>query len=62
MGKRTKKGGDQKMSVFEDMDIITSYPLEQAVADGVLVELLKHRWPELTGGNRLLPHHISFVR
>jgi hypothetical protein len=42
------------MSVFEDTDIFASYPLEQAVADGVLVELLKHRWPELTGGKPIV--------
>ena len=42
------------MCKFKDTDIITSYPLEQAVADGVLVELLKHRWPELSGGKPIV--------
>lgn len=42
------------MCKFEDTDIIASYPLEQAVEDGVLVELLKHRWPELTGGKPIV--------
>jgi hypothetical protein len=42
------------MCKFKDTDIITSYPLEQAVADGVLVELHKHRWPQLSGGKPIV--------
>jgi len=42
------------MSDFKDMDIITSYPFKQAVADGILVELVKHRWPELSGGKPIV--------
>ena len=42
------------MCKFEDTDIITSYPLEQAVADGILVELVKHRWPKLSGGKPIV--------
>lgn len=36
------------------MDTIYSYTWEQAVEDGVLVELFKNRWNELTGGKPLL--------
>jgi hypothetical protein len=42
------------MGFFDDMDIIASYPLEQAVADGILVELVKHRWPQLSGGKPIV--------
>ena len=42
------------MSDFKDTDIITSYPLQRAVADGILVELVKHRWPELSGGKPIV--------
>jgi hypothetical protein len=42
------------MKKFKDTDFIVSYPLEQAVEDGVLVELLKHRWPKLTGGKQIV--------
>ena len=48
------------MCKFEDTDIITSYPLEQAVADGILVELVKHRWPKLSGGKPIVATaHLS---
>ena len=42
------------MCDFKDTDIITSYPLDQAVADGILVELVKHRWPKLSGGKPIV--------
>jgi len=35
-------------------DIIASYPLEQAIADGVLVEILKPRWRQLSGGKPIV--------
>ena len=39
---------------FKDADIISSYTWQQAVEDGDLVEILKHRWTELTNGTPLL--------
>jgi len=30
------------------------YTLEQAVADGTLVEVFKNRWPELSGGKPIV--------
>ena len=42
------------MSIFTDKDIIVSYPLDQAIEDGILVELVKHRWPELSGGKPIV--------
>ena len=38
----------------DEWELISVYPWQQAVADGQLVEILKHRWPELTGGKPLL--------
>ena len=42
------------MNKFTDRDIIVSYTLDQAISDGVLVELLKHRWPKLSGGKPIV--------
>lgn len=42
------------MGKQDDAVVIASYPLEQAIADGVLVEILKHRWEQLTGGKPLV--------
>jgi len=37
-----------------DEDIIYSYTLEQAIADGVLVEVFKNRWQQLSGGKPIV--------
>ena len=42
------------MSIFTDKDIITIYTLDQAVADGILVEIFKNRWPQLSGGKPIV--------
>jgi hypothetical protein len=42
------------MNVFDDADVIAAYPLEQAVADGVLVEIFKDRWGQLSGGKPIV--------
>jgi hypothetical protein len=42
------------MNKFTDMDIITSYTLDQAIADGILVEIFKNRWEQLTGGKPIV--------
>jgi hypothetical protein len=34
--------------------VVYVYTLDQAIADGELVELFKHRWDELTGGKPLV--------
>ena len=34
--------------------VISVYPLEQAIADGVLVEICKNRWPELSRGKPIV--------
>jgi type I site-specific restriction endonuclease len=40
---RGKKWGDNT-NMFDEMNVISSYPLQQAVEDGVLVEIFKNRW------------------
>jgi hypothetical protein len=44
------------MSDSNDFDfvIIHSYGVEQAIADGILFEFAKHRWPELSGGKPIV--------
>ncbi len=42
-----EKGGDNPMTEY-------IYTLEQAVADGTLVEVFKNRWPELSGGKPIV--------
>jgi hypothetical protein len=49
-----KKGGKTMPSIFKDADIITTYSLTQAVEDGVLVEIFKNRWPQLSGGKPIV--------
>jgi hypothetical protein len=42
------------MCDFENFDLVSSYPQSQAVEDGVLVEIFRKRWPELTRGKPIL--------
>jgi hypothetical protein len=42
------------MSIFDDADVVTAYTLEQAIKDGVLVEIFKPRWQELSGGKPIV--------
>jgi hypothetical protein len=42
------------MSLFDDADVIAAYTLDQAIADGVLVEIFKHRWGQLSGGKPIV--------
>jgi hypothetical protein len=42
------------MCQFEDVDIVAKYTRDQAVDDGVLVEIFKKRWPELSGGRPIV--------
>ena len=39
---------------MSDDDVIVEYTLKQAVADGVLIELFKHRWQMLTNGKPIV--------
>ena len=39
---------------MDEAQVISVYSLEQAVADGVLVEVFKKRWKELSGGKPIV--------
>jgi len=34
--------------------VISVYPLEQAITDGLLIEICKNRWNELSGGKPMV--------
>jgi hypothetical protein len=42
------------MSIFDNADAISAYPLDQAIKDGVLVEIFQNRWQELSGGKPIV--------
>jgi hypothetical protein len=42
------------MIIFDDAEIIATYPLDKAINDGVLVEIFKNRWQELSGGKPIV--------
>jgi hypothetical protein len=42
------------MSIFDDVEVISQYPLDKAIADGVLVEIFKNSWEELSGGKPIV--------
>jgi hypothetical protein len=44
----------KSMTMFDDADVIVTYTLEQAIEDGVLVEIFKNRWKTLSGGKPIV--------
>jgi hypothetical protein len=42
------------MNTFDDADVIVTYTLKQAIEDGVLVEIFKNRWTQLSGGKPIV--------
>ena len=42
------------MIIFDDADVISTYTLQQAIEDGVLVEIFKNRWKTLSGGKPIV--------
>jgi hypothetical protein len=42
------------MNTFDNADVISTYTLAQAIEDGVLVEIFKHRWAQLSGGKPIV--------
>jgi hypothetical protein len=42
------------ISIFDDADVISKYPLEQAIEDELLVEIFKNQWPQLSGGKPIV--------
>jgi hypothetical protein len=54
------------MNIFDDADVISRYPLDQAIEDGILVEIFKNSWPELSNGKPIVAtvhifHEISLA-
>jgi hypothetical protein len=54
------------MSKSDDATVIVAYTLKQAIEDGVLVEIFKNRWPELSGGKPIVAtahlfHEVSLA-
>jgi hypothetical protein len=43
-----------KMSDHDDTVVIHEHTLQQAIADGVLVEIFKNRWKQLSGGKPIV--------
>lgn len=41
-------------NIFTDADVISSYTLEQAIADGMIVEIFKDDWQKLSGGKPIV--------
>jgi hypothetical protein len=42
------------MSLFDNADVISRYTLDQAIEDGILVEIFKNRWEKLSGGKPIV--------
>jgi hypothetical protein len=42
------------MTKADDANVIFAYTLEQAIEDGVLVEIFKNRWGQLSGGKPIV--------
>jgi hypothetical protein len=42
------------MGIFDASEVITIYSLNDAIEDGVLVEIFKNRWGELSGGKPIV--------
>jgi hypothetical protein len=42
------------MTIFDDADVISTYTFTQAIEDGVLVEIFKNRWGQLSGGKPIV--------
>jgi hypothetical protein len=61
-----KGGGTVPMNIFDDAEVISRYPLDQAIKDGLLVEIFQNRWPELSNGKPIVAtahifHEISLA-
>lgn len=42
------------MGIFDPDEVITTYSLQEAIEDGVLIEIFKNRWSELSGGKPIV--------
>ena len=55
------------MNTFDDIEVISAYPLDRAIVGGVMIEIFKNRWQQLTGGKPIVAtatlfNEISLVR
>jgi hypothetical protein len=41
-------------SLFENAEFISVYTVDDGIRDGMLVKVLEHRWPELSGGKPIV--------
>jgi hypothetical protein len=42
------------MGIFDPLEVITTYSLQEAIEDGVLVEIFKNKWKQLSGGKPIV--------
>jgi hypothetical protein len=54
------------MIIFDDAEVIATYPLQQAIEDGRVVEIFQNRWQELSGGKPIVAtaslfHEVSLA-
>ena len=42
------------MTTENDNNVVFAYTLQQAIEDGVLIEIFKNRWQELSGGKPII--------
>ena len=42
------------MNRFDDIEVISAYPLDRAIEDGVMVEIFKNRWQQISGGKPIV--------
>jgi hypothetical protein len=50
----TEVKGVTMMIIFDNAEVIATHPLQQAIKDGILVEIFKHRWDELSDGKPIV--------
>jgi hypothetical protein len=53
-GEENEAKGVKPMIIFDDAEVISTYPLQQAIEDGILVEICKNRWDELSSGKPIV--------
>jgi hypothetical protein len=42
------------MNRFDDIEVISAYPLDRAIAIGALVEIFKNSWQQISGGKPIV--------
>jgi hypothetical protein len=65
-GEENEKGGELSMIIFDDAEVIATYPLKQAIEDGRVVAIFQNRWDELSNGKPIaatsyLFHEVSLA-